>query len=629
MGMTMQTRVTLCGTLAAEIAGRPVHPALPGRKGRLLFARLTIGRDAPVGRDELIDAIWSEKPPVDPDAAFSTLLTRTRCAVGRDVIQGRGELRLVLGDDAWIDWEIARASASSAEARLDAGDQRGALDAATAGLQIVRRPLLPDMTTRWIEDCRRELVELHAALLEAAAKASLRMGGEHLAAAERHARELIGREPYRESAYALLMETHTARGNVAEALRVYDELRRLLRDELGLTPAHALTSLATRLLAEPEAHIPAGGETAPACELRTSALAPPTGLEVAARTRLVGRDSELSWLLTACSDAAEGEARVVVLAGEAGIGKTRLAAELANNAHRQGFDVLHGRAERDGVTPYQPFVEAVRQVLRERPSAARGIDPSLHPELAELARLVPELRSTVMPSDDPELCRHRIFMAVSAVLSTLLQERPLVLVLDDLQWADASTLLLLRHVVRGAHAERLLIIATLRSDEPPRADLRAVLLDLSADGSLEHVALDGLTRADAAELVADHGASDAGRLWEQTGGNPFLIMELAHEGEEHGVPAAIREAVDCRLLRLSRTGRKMVLAAARAGCSFDPATVAALSEVPQADVADALSEAVQIGLVTSTAGGLAFRHPIVHRALLALSEGAGAMVSLR
>ena len=612
--MTMQSRVTLCGTLAAEIAGRPVHPALPGRKGRLLFARLTIGRDAPIGRDELIDAIWSEKPPADPDAAFSTLLTRTRCAVGRDAIQGRGELRLVLEDDAWIDWEIARASASSAEARLGAGDQRGALDAATAGLRIVRQPFLPDMTTRWIEDCRRELVELHAALLEAAAKASLHMGGEHLATAERHARELIGREPYRESAYALLMETHTARGNVAEALRVYDELRRLLRDELGLTPAHALTSLATRLLAEPEVHIPADS---------ASALAPPAALEAAARTPMVGRERDLSRLRTVCSDVAEGGSRVVVLAGEAGIGKTRLAAQLAHDAHRQGFDVLHGRAERDGVTPYQPFVEAVRRLLRERPDAARAIDSSLRPELAELARLVPELRSTVTPSDDPEPCRHQIFMAVSALLSTLLQERPVVLVLDDLQWADSSTLLLLRQVVRDAHAERLLIVATLRSDELPRADLRAVLLDLSADGALERVALAGLTREATAELVAGDG--DADRLWEQTGGNPFLVGALTHEAAEGGVPAAIRDAVDCRLLRLSRTGRKVILAAASAGCSFDPTTVAALSEVPQDAVTDALSEAVHIGLITGTAEGLAFCHPIAHRALLGLSEGVTAL----
>jgi DNA-binding SARP family transcriptional activator len=617
MGMTTSTRVTLCGTLAASIAGRSVHPALPGRKGRLLFARLTVGRDAPVSRDELIDAIWSEKPPADPDAAFSTLLTRTRYAVGRDVLQGRGELQLMLEDDSWIDWEVARGSASSAEARLGAGDQRAALDAATAGLRIVRQPFLPDMTAPWIEACRRELVELHAALLEAATKASLRMGGEHLATAERLARELIGREPYRESAYALLMNIHTARGNVAEALRVYDGLRRLLREELGLTPAHALTSLATQLLAEPDASLPT----------TAAPLAPPACLKLAARTQLVGRGAELQRLRAVRSEVMEGAARLAVVTGEAGIGKTRLAAELAIDAMGAGFDVLHGRAERDGATPYQPFVEAIRGVLRERPAAAGGVDASLQPELAELARLVPELRSTVAPPEGGELCSYRIFMAVSALLSTLAQERPVALVLDDLQYADAATLLLLRHVVRSAHAERVLIVATLRTDEPVREDLRAVLADLSGDGCLERVTLAGLSRADAAALAPD---DDADRLWEQTAGNPFLIEALTRgdDDEQGDVPAAIRDAVDGRLLRLSGTGRRVILAAASAGESFDSATVAALSDMPPEAVADALSEAVRIGLLAhrEPAGGLAFRHPIVQCTLL---EAAGQPAGLR
>jgi pentatricopeptide repeat protein len=618
MGMTAQTRISLCGPLVAEIAGRRVDPALPGRKGRLLFAHLTVERNRAVARDGLIDAIWSESPPADPDAAFSTLLTRIRTAVGREVIQGRGELSLVLGADAWVDWEVARASATAAEGHLAAGEEHDALDAATSGLEIVRQPFLPEMTTRWVEDRRRELVELHAALLEAAARAALRIGGEYLAAAERNARELIGREPYRESAYALLMETHCARGNVAEALRVYDELRRLLRDELGLTPAQVVTSLATRLLEEPQSLVaprPVAGAPEAAAAFRV-----PAGLQAAARGPLAGRRSELRRLLGVCSSVADGRGRIVVLAGEAGIGKTRLAAELAVHAQRQGFDVLHGRAEREGVTPYQPFVEAIRHALRERPAAGCGIDPTLHPELAELARLVPELRPTVAPSDDPahtdpELRRHRMFTAVGAVLSALVAERPLVLVLEDLQWADAATLLLLRHAVRGSLAERLLIVATLRSDEPPRADLRAVLLDLSADGRLERVALDGLTRDDTAELVADGAV--AARLWEQTGGNPFLIGELVDEADDGGVPAGIREAVDCRLLRLSGTARKLICAAASIGYSFD---AAALSGDPADAVAEALTEAVRIGLIThvaNSAGRFAFRHPILHRALLA------------
>jgi DNA-binding SARP family transcriptional activator len=617
MGMTAPTRVTLCGTLAAELAGRPVHAALPGRKGRLLFARLTVGRDAPVSRDELIDAIWSENLPADPDAAFSTLLTRTRIAVGRDAIRGRGELQLVLGDDAWIDWEAARASVSSAEARLEAGDQRAALDAATAGLEIVRQPFLPDMTTRWIEDCRRELVELHAALLEAAAKASLSMGGEYLATAERLARELIGREPYRESAYALLMNIHSARGNVAEALRVYDGLRQLLRDELGLTPAHAITSLVTQLLAEPEASIPTAA----------APLAPPACLQLAARTPLVGRGAELQRLRAVCMEVMEGAARLAVVAGEAGIGKTRLAAELAIDAMGNGFDVIHGRAERHGATPYQPFVEAIRGVLRERPAAVRGVDVSLQPELAELARLVPELRSTVAPAEGGELCQYRIFMAVSALLSALAQERPVALVLDDLQCADAATLLLLRHIVRTAHAEPVLVVATLRTDEPLRDDLRAVLVDLSGDGCLERVALDGLSRAHAAALAPDH---DADRLWEQTAGNPFLIEALMRDDDDEGaVPAAIRAAVDGRMLHLSGTGRRVILAAACAGVAFDAAAVAPLSDAPPEAVADALSEAVRVGFLTRVAepaGGLAFRHPIVRRTLL---EAGGQPTGLR
>ena len=627
--MTMQTRVSLCGALVAEIGGRRVDRALPGRKGRLLFARLTVGRGVPVRRDELIDAVWPERPPADPDAAFCTLLTRMRGAVGREVIQGRGELSLVLGDDAWIDWEVARASASSAEERLDAGDRRGALSAATTGLQIVRQPFLPDMTTRWIEDCRRELVELHAALLEAAARAALGMGGGHLAAAERNARELIGREPYRESAYQLLMEAHSARGNVAEALRVYDELRRLLRDELGLTPAPAVTSLATRLLEEPEQH--ESTATPPAEHVRAedpppmTALPVPVALRVAARGPLAGRRAVLRRLTALGAGVAEAGARVVLLAGEAGVGKTRLAAEFAVNLHPLGFDVLHGRAERDGVTPYQPLVEAIRGALRERPAAVHAIDPTLRPELAELARLVPELRPAVAPDErglaDPELRRHRIFTGVSAVLSTLGADRPIVLVLDDLQWADASTLLLLRHVVRTAHAERLLIVATARTDEPPRADLRAVLLDLSADGSIQRLTIDGLTSDETTELLAgctptEGAARMPDRLWKLTGGNPFLIKEFALGEEEEGVPSGIRDTVDCRLLRLSVSARRVVAAAARVGPCFHTADLGAM---PDDDVVDALTEAVRVGLILHAPDNtdrFVFRHPIVHRALL-------------
>ena len=244
-----QDRVQLCGALSAELGRQRVDTLLPGRKGRLLFACLVIERDRALSRGELIEMIWHDKPPVDPDATLATLLTRMRAAVGRERIHGREDLRLELSDGAWVDWEVALSSVGEAERLLAAGDAGAALELATAAIAIARNPLLSGLESPWLQDCRRRLADAHAALLETAAQAALRLGGAYLPAAERGARELVRRQPYRESGYALLMEAHASRGNSAEALRVYDGLRRRLREDLGLTPAPTLTALATHLLA--------------------------------------------------------------------------------------------------------------------------------------------------------------------------------------------------------------------------------------------------------------------------------------------------------------------------------------------------------------------------------------------
>lgn len=109
------TRIQLCGALVAEIAGRRGDPLLAGRKGRQLFACLVVGRHRPTSRDELIEVVWHEESPADPDGTLSTLLTRLRAAVGRELIQGRSELVLDLGDNAWVDWDVAHGSVGAAE----------------------------------------------------------------------------------------------------------------------------------------------------------------------------------------------------------------------------------------------------------------------------------------------------------------------------------------------------------------------------------------------------------------------------------------------------------------------------------------------------------------------------------
>ena len=480
-------RIELCGLLTAQIGGRRVEAGLPGRKGRLLFACLVVGRQRPMSRDELIDVIWPNESPADPDGAFATLLTRVRTALGPGVLVGRGELALELGPDAWVDWDIARESAAAAEALLASGDARGALEQSARGLEIARRPLLPGMSTPWIEDRRRDLVELRAALLEIAGRAALALGGEHLPAAERNARELIEREPYRESAYALLMETHAARGNVAEALRLYDDLRRLLREELGLTPSQPLTRLAERLLEAKNA------PTAQPAHSSTSSPAPlPPALAAAAARPFAGRCEELHGLLDAALERAPAAPHVLAVSGDAGSGKTRLVAEAAARAQHAGFEVLHGRGQRDCVTPYRPFVEALRRHLGHGDAAARELAPVLGPELAELARVVPELRPALpagAAAADGDGRLQRVSDAVAGLCAAAARRRPLLIVLEDLQWADRDTALVLRELAYATQGGRVSIVVTFRDDASLRPELRALLLDLLREHALERIAL--------------------------------------------------------------------------------------------------------------------------------------------
>ena len=211
-----------------------------------------------------------------------------------------------------------------------------------------------------------ELEELRSDALETLARAALRLGPSELPAAERAARALIGREPYRESGYGALMEALAARGNVAEALRVYDQLRVLLRDELGATPAPQITALNERLLTpgEPPPARPSA-RAAPA-----EVLPLPVVLERLEERPFVGRKPELALL----RDRWDAKGGVVVLAGEAGVGKTRLAARFASAAHAGGATVLHGRIDEETVVPYQPFVEALRHYAAHAGGAAPAPD---------------------------------------------------------------------------------------------------------------------------------------------------------------------------------------------------------------------------------------------------------------
>src|SRR3954449_2214160 len=270
------TRIHLCGRLIVELQGRRLEESLRGRQGRLLFAYLALNRDRPVRRDELAEALWNGKgaPPAS-DSQLAPPLSRLRKTLGPGVLEGRSELSLILPADAWVDWEVMRDAVRTARQAVAGGDDQTAWDNAHAALEIAQGGLLPGLEAPWIDNLRGELADLRVEALETVAGAGARLGGAALPEAEQAARAAVQAEPFRESARAALMSVLRARGNVAEALRVYEDVRVLLREELGTSPGQALVALHEQLLRDEPVRRPAA---APAPErVRGRGPGPPPG----------------------------------------------------------------------------------------------------------------------------------------------------------------------------------------------------------------------------------------------------------------------------------------------------------------------------------------------------------------
>ena len=242
------TRIQLCGRLAVELLGRDLTAKLPAGQAQVLFTYLTVTRALPSGRDQLVEALWPYRPPAGADTALSALLSRLRTVLGAEVLYGRSEIRLLLPHDAWVDLEAAEEAIHRAEAAVTQGDWARGWGPSLVALFTARRGFLPSRDLPWAEDHRRRLDEIRIAALECYAAVALGVGGSELAPGERVARELVELAPYRERGHALLMQILAARGNSAEALRVYEALRQRLRDELGATPAPELRGLQEQLL---------------------------------------------------------------------------------------------------------------------------------------------------------------------------------------------------------------------------------------------------------------------------------------------------------------------------------------------------------------------------------------------
>ncbi len=626
----------LCGPLSAHVDGRDMTAHLPGRQGRLLLAYLAVNRDRACPRGELIDVLWPEERPASADAALSALLSKLRRALGEGALAGRSELRLSLDGALWIDVEHAAGAARRAELALHDGDWSGAADAARAALSDCLGAFLPDCDGPWLHEQRWRLDNVRVRALEVLADASLRSGDP--AEAAEAARAAVALAPFRESAHRLLMEAHEAAGNPAEAMRAFEDLRRLLREELGTAPGPETMAVHERLL---HGHAAAGRRVAPPAPVPAiRARRWPARLDAArGRHAFVGRAGEVAQLSDVWGEAAHGRRGLVVLAGEAGIGKTRLGAELAAHAHADGAVVLYGRFDEEAPAPYQPVVQMLRGW-----AAGASLAPladRLGPRAAELGIVLPEFGVPAsgdggsLRGSEQGAQRLRFFDALAAVLAEIAGDAPLLVVLDDLHCVDLPTLQLIGHLARAPAPERTMFLATMRADEGSDA-LAALLAGLRREGVLRRIDVGGLDAGETGALVTALGARSAtpafvDQLHGETEGNPFFIEEVVHhladaDGglggavalDEAGVPEGVREVIGRRLARLGEPAREMLATAAVIGREFDFEVLEEIGPLRGDDLIAALEEAVAARVLREDperVGRYAFGHALMRATL--------------
>jgi tetratricopeptide (TPR) repeat protein len=361
----------------------------------------------------------------------------------------------------------------------------------------------------------------------------------------------------------------------------------------------------------------------------------------------VGRSAELDALRGLVPGSGTDGGRVVLLGGEPGSGKSRLVREFAAEAAGAGALVLYGACDAVVRTPYGPFVEALGRLTRVLESDA--LRAALGPAGGELTRLLPELAAHVGKlaaplSADPDTERHRLHTAVTDLLAGVSGDRPVLLVLEDGHWADAPTLLLLRHLARTTGTARVLLVATFRdTDTEIGVTLSETLADLRRSEGVVRLRLGGLSDAEVTEFVrraagGDGGAVEPARtIAELTGGNAFLVcelwralvetgvVELGHGQvrltrplEELGTPESVREVVSQRLSRLAPRTTDVLELMATAGAEFGLDTIRRAAGLPEPDLVAVLNEAVGSGMLEELpARRLAYRftHELVRRAL--------------
>ena len=356
-------------------------------------------------------------------------------------------------------------------------------------------------------------------------------------------------------------------------------------------------------------------------------------------TSFVGRQEEVTQLRHCLEAAIRGQGSLVLVAGEPGVGKTRLVSELAIDTADRGLQVLTGRAyETEGMPPYLPFIEALNQHIRGR------TQEELREDLGEtapyVAKLLPQLRQCLPdvrepPALDPQAERYRLFEGVTDFLINVATRTPLLLFLDDLHWADDATVLLLQHLARRLAEASLLVVGAYRHTEvDDRHPLTPVLAELARQRLASSITLRPFEREEAAALVeAILGKAPATRvvdaLFAAAAGNPFFTEELVRNIQEHGhdladpqaavddlaIPQGVRHVIGRRLARLGDEANRVLAYSSVLGRDLTLPKVAAVAGKDQDSALDLLDEALAAHVLREQGEGYAFAHPLIRETL--------------
>jgi DNA-binding SARP family transcriptional activator/tetratricopeptide (TPR) repeat protein len=595
-------RVRLLGPLS--VSGELPAP-VPTGKARRVLAVLASRRGELVPVSTLIDALWGGTAPEHADRNVAALVSRLRRALGRERIDGNAAAYRLIPDGVTVDLLDATALVQTAELEL----RHGRFALASTGAERAARLLEADPAMAgehedaWVLELRRHVHRLLRRARICWSSACIELGGYDVAVEV--AGSALRDDPFDEEACRTVMLAHQQAGRSGEALVVYHDLRIAMSEQLGTDPSSATQALFLSIL---RSESPAGSGHL----VRAGAPGDPRS----DGSPLVGRGPDLDRLAALWAGATTGDPVLVVVTGEAGIGKSALVTEFANGLRRCGaFVITVGCFEAEQSLYLQPLVEAVRAVVhRTDPAEVRELAGT---RIGTLAALLPELTDVVGPVPyeraGRELEHRRSLDAVAGFFERLSARRPVLLVVEDAQHAGQATIEALHVLVGRWTGSRAMVVVTERTsgDEPVTAPLRDVA---------EHLELGPLSEADSTALVRHSGLGyDPAQLYSWTGGNPLFLTELLRHPTRAGpsgavaVPNTLQEAVAARIMHAGEETALLLSLGAVLGTAFTLDEVAALGGLDVERCARIASRAQRAGLLVAQGVQFRFANDIVRQ----------------